>query len=277
MFKFSYFLIAVTLIMSFLGYGYLEATRDPIARGADVIVPDWPKDTPPLKIILLSDTQMAGPDMTPERLSAIVEQVNTHNADIIALAGDYISQKTFSTKHYTAGQSIAPLKNLKANMGIVAVLGNHDYWAGEEGFIAAFNDANIPVLRNEAISIGPINMVGIDDEFTRHHDIEAAEESLKRLSPAPNVVLTHGPDVTPKIKFDTAVILAGHTHCGQIKLPFIGAIKQVSRYGERFECGYLKDRYNYIVISAGLGTSIFPIRINAPPDFWVITLKGQSE
>ena len=261
--------------MSILGYGYLETTRAPVALGADIIVEEWSEDSPPLKVILLSDIQMAGPDMSPERLATIVEQVNSHDADIIALAGDYISQKILSTKHYSAQESIAPLRNLKAKLGVVAVLGNHDYWAGEADFIQAFKDANIPLLRNEAIAVGPINIVGIDDEYTGHDDVKAAQESLEKLPNAPNFVLTHSPDIAPRIKFDTSVILAGHTHCGQIRLPFIGSIKKISRYGEKYECGYLKDRYNYIIVSAGLGTSILPIRFNAPPDFWVVTLKGQ--
>ncbi len=212
--------------------------------------------------------------MTPKRLTNIVEQINQHKADLILIAGDFISEKNLATQYYTADQTIAPLTELTAPMGVIAVLGNHDYWADETGFIDALAKANISLLRNKAITVGPINVIGIDDEYTGHDDVDASTKSLATLRSAPNVVLTHGPDIIPDINFNTAVILAGHTHCGQIRFPVIGAITYLSQYGNRFACGHIKDEDRDIIVTAGMGTSIMPIRIGTPPDYWVVTLKG---
>ncbi len=263
--------------IAFLSYGYWEATRPPIARTATIALKDWPDNMPPLRIVLLADTQMAGPDMTPERLKDITAQINREKADLVLLGGDYISEKTAATAHYSADEAIAPLADLQARLGVVAVLGNHDYWANEAAFIAALKQYNISLLRNQAIAIGPVNLVGIDDEFTGHADVMAASTSLALLPDAPNLVLTHDPDIIPDIPFDTALIMAGHTHCGQIVLPFIGPLTSVSKYGMRFHCGLFEDEGRKIVITAGTGTSILPLRIGARPDYWVITLLAADD
>lgn len=67
-------------------------------------------------------------------------------------------------------------------------------------------------------------------------------------------------------------MLAGHTHCGQIRLPLIGALSYESDYGDRFSCGLKVEGRRRIVITAGLGTSVLPLRLGAPPDLWLLTL-----
>jgi predicted MPP superfamily phosphohydrolase len=67
-------------------------------------------------------------------------------------------------------------------------------------------------------------------------------------------------------------MLAGHTHCGQIRLPWYGAIGTVSRYGERFECGLIREDGRTLIVGAGVGTSILPLRLGAPPDLWLVRL-----
>lgn len=269
------FILIVLAGLSLLAYGYYEATQDPIARKTIIKVDDWPINKPPMRVLLMADIQMAGPDMTPDRLDRIVTQINKENADIILIAGDFISKKSLATKLYTADETIAPLAKLKASVGIYAVLGNHDHWADKDGFIKALDKYNITLLSNEAVAVDGINIVGIDDEYTKHADIEATMASLSKLEKTANIVVTHDPDIIPEIPFDTAMIAAGHTHCGQISPPLIGPLTTLSRYGRRFACGEIDDNNKKVIVSAGLGTSILPLRIGAPPDYWVVTLKGK--
>ena len=76
----------------------------------------------------------------------------------------------------------------------------------------------------------------------------------------------------PEVKRRVAAIFAGHTHCGQIGLPVVGALTYVSRYGDRFACGDIADGDQRVFVGAGLGTSVLPLRFNAPPDVWLVTL-----
>jgi uncharacterized protein len=95
---------------------------------------------------------------------------------------------------------------------------------------------------------------------------------MDRLRDAPRILLTHSPDIIPDIAAPVAAIFAGHTHCGQIVLPFYGPLSYVSRYKDRFGCGAIFDNGQRVFVGAGLGTSILPLRYGAPPDFWLVTL-----
>lgn len=273
---FKFFGIVLFLGVMLTGYGYYEATSAPIAKRATIEADNWPAGQKPLRIVLIADLQMAEPDMGLDRVQEIMDTINAEKADLILFAGDFISRKFLTTKLYSADETVAPFTKLQAPLGVYAVLGNHDYWADEDGFIAALDKYNIPLLRNEAIKVGPINLIGVDDEYTGRDDVEKTAQSLAKLSKAPNILFTHGPDVVPELTFHTDVVLAGHTHCGQIFLPIIGAISQVSRYGTRFNCGLIEDEGRNVVVTAGLGTSEAPLRIGAKPDYWVITIKGKS-
>ncbi len=118
---------------------------------------------------------------------------------------------------------------------------------------------------------GPVLIGGIDDEYTGHDDIPATFAALDRLGTAPVLIVTHTPDVVPDLPRGVAGVFAGHTHCGQISFPVIGPITTLSKYGDRFACGMVRDGEQTVFIGAGLGTSLIPIRFGAPPDVWLVT------
>jgi len=93
------------------------------------------------------------------------------------------------------------------------------------------------------------------------------------------LLLTHSPDIIPDVRRPVAAIFAGHTHCGQIRFPFVGALTYVSRYGDRFACGDMTDSGQRVFVGAGLGTSLLPLRYLTPPDAWLVTLgpKGAGQ
>ena len=94
---------------------------------------------------------------------------------------------------------------------------------------------------------------------------------LRSLTGA-RVVLSHSPDPFPSQPPDVDFMLAGHTHCGQIRLPLIGALSTMSAYGDRYACGPIRENGRTLIVSAGLGTSILPLRLGAVPDMWLIRL-----
>lgn len=265
------FLLAIVAGLTLFGYMYSVATSDPLVRKADVMVSNWPEGQSKLKLLLVSDVHVAGPDMPPERLEGIVEQINLLKPDIVTFAGDFVSDKRTATSRYTTNEALAPLKSLKAKQGVFAVLGNHDHWRNSDAIRKALIEAGITLLTNDATQVGPLVLGGIDDDFTDRADVPATLLKMKPLSGFP-VYLSHSPDITPDLPDKESLILAGHTHCGQIVLPFFGALATMSEYGNRFACGEIDEDKKTIFVSAGLGTSILPLRLGAVPDMWLITL-----
>lgn len=252
--------------------GYFNALRDPIVRTAQVSVADWPEGEPAIRVLAISDIHIAGPDMPPERFKRIAHTLNKLEPDLVVIAGDLISEKRLATRHYSAREIASSLAVLEAKVGVAIVPGNHEHWAGMPEFEAAFAQEGMPILRNTAVRQGPLTLIAIDDEFTANDDVAASFSAASKLGEGPLIVVTHSPDVVPDLPQAVAAIFAGHTHCGQIRLPLIGAPAYMSRYGERFACGDISDSGQRIFVTAGLGTSLVPIRFGAPPDVWLVTI-----
>jgi len=236
-----------------------------------VALPGWPKGALPVRAVLISDLHVAGPDMPPSRLTRIVGQVNALAPDLVLIAGDFISDKRMSTRHYNQREAAAPLAGLSAPLGVFAVLGNHDHWRDPAGARAALAAAHVRLLDNDAAPAGPLVIGGLDDAFTRHDDLDATVAAMRAL-PGARILLSHSPDPFPRLPGDVALMLAGHTHCGQIRLPFVGAVSTMSRYGQRYACGLVRENRRTLIVTAGLGTSGLPLRLGAAPDLWLIWL-----
>jgi predicted MPP superfamily phosphohydrolase len=258
--------------IALLAKGYWNATRDPVVRTATVAVADWPAGRAPLRILLLSDTHVAGPDMPPERLARIVGELNALKPDLVLIAGDLVSEKRTATRIYTAAEVVAPLGKLRAPLGVVVSPGNHDHWFTPDALRGALEKQGLRVLQNEAIKLGPLVVGGVDDDYSGHDDVPKTFAAMDALGPGVPLIVSHSPDIVPDLPRRVAAIFAGHTHCGQIRLPLIGAISYVSRYGDRFACGDIRDGEQRLFVGAGLGTSILPLRFLTPPDVWLVTL-----
>ena len=270
-------LLLLTLLgVALLAKGYWNAARDPVIRAATVTVTDWPAGQPPLKLLLLSDIHVAGPDMTPERLARIVAKLNRLRPDLVLIAGDLVSEKRSATHIYTAAEVIAPLGKLRAPWGVVVAPGNHDHWFKPDAMRGELEKRGLRVLQNEAVKLGPLIVGGVDDDYSGHDDVPATLAAMDRLGPGVPLLLTHSPDVIPDVQRPVAAIFAGHTHCGQIRFPFIGALTYVSRYGDRFACGDMTDNGQRVFVGAGLGTSLLPLRYLTPPDAWLVTLGPRA-
>ena len=258
-----------------IGKGYWNATRDPVIRTATVEVGDWPVGRPPLKILLLSDTHVAGPDMPPARLARIVDALKKLKPDLVLIAGDLVSERRGATHIYTPAEVVAPLGGLRAPLGVVVAPGNHDHWFKPDALRGELEKRGLRVLQNEAVKLGPLIVGGVDDDYSDHDDVPATLAAMDRLGPGVPVLLSHSPDIVPDLPRPVAAVFAGHTHCGQIRFPFIGALTYVSRYGDRFACGDIDDKGQRVFVGAGIGTSLLPLRFNTPPDAWLVTLGAK--
>lgn len=263
------FLLAAGLSSLTILLAFAAATREPIVREATVRLPDWPTDAPPLRLLLVSDIHVAGPDMPPARVARLVRQMNSLSPDLVLLAGDFVSDKRIATARYSLEEAIRPLAAIKSTHGRFAVLGNHDHWRDAAQARGALSRAGIRLLDNSAVRAGPIAIGGLNDDFTGHADPVATVAAMRRVGGA-EILLSHSPDPFPDLPIDVGLMLAGHTHCGQMSFPLIGAPATMSRHGTRYACGLIRESGKTLIVSAGVGTSILPLRIGVPPDMWLI-------
>lgn len=242
-------------------YGLIEARSAPVVRRTTIALPDWPRGAAPVRVLLLSDIHTASLAMGPARLARIVDQVNALHPDLVLIAGDFIYGEDPSNAARFAPGLVAPLSRLKARLGILAVPGNHDHKTGLAALRAALAKAHIPLLANQAVERGPLAIAAVDDVTTGHDDLPATMRQLRRLSGA-RIAVTHSPELIWQLPDDLGVMLAGHTHCGQIVVPL----------APRLMCGVVRRRAHHIaIVTGGVGTSIAPFRVGAMPDLWLVT------
>lgn len=264
--------VLIGLAVALLGlllWGFFEARADPIVRRAAIAMPDLPAGTPPIRVLLLSDIHAGNLAVTPARLERVVAQVNALKPDLVLIAGDFMPGEA-EIDAPTATAALAPLKGLRARLGVVAVPGNHDHWTGLGAVRTALEAADVTLLANQAMVRGPLVVAGVDDDYSRHART-GQTLAAARLLPGAKLVLTHSPDIAPQLPPDFPLLLAGHTHCGQVVIPFHGSLDPVSRYEDRYRCGIIREGARTVVVGAGIGGSL-PLRLNAPPDFWLLTL-----
>jgi predicted MPP superfamily phosphohydrolase len=266
-------LMLVLLGLAGFAWGYSTATRDPVVRSATVAFPNWPQGAPPLTAVLISDIHVIAPDMPPKRVERIVGQIDALKPDIVFIAGDFVSDRTLATRHYPASALVAPLSKLRPMLGTFAVLGNHDHWRDPAEVRRALHQAGIRVLNNNAAQAGPLVVGGLDDSFTDHAKLWPTLKRMRRLA-GPRILVSHTPDPFAWVPGDVPLMLAGHTHCGQVSLPLVGPLMTASVYGRRFACGLIRQGGKTLIVTAGLGASNLPIRIGAVPDLWLLTLGG---
>lgn len=238
---------------------------------------NWHKEHDGLKIAILTDLHVGSPHIHLEKLSFLVAETNKENVDLVLILGDLVATKVKGGKFIEPEPIAEKLKGLKAGK-IVAILGNHDWWYNGERVRKALQDVGIIVLENNSISFSKneknIWLAGLADLWTRKIDLNKALENTKDNNPI--LLLTHNPDIFPEIPEQVSLTLAGHTHGGQVKLPFLGRPVVPSKYGERYAIGHVKENNRNLFVGSGVGTSIIPVRFCVPPEVIILTIKKSS-
>lgn len=264
--------LGLTALAAVASKAHHDTMEPPLVRETQAALPGL---NAPLRVLLISDIHVSGPDMPPERLARIVAGLNRLHPDIVLIAGDFLSDKLIATHHYPLGEAVAPLAGLRARLGTVAVLGNHDYYRDAPAIKTALERLGIRVLINDAARIGGLTIGGLGDLSTDHAQRDATFTAMHRLGP-PYIFLAHEPDSFRHLPADIPLMLAGHTHCGQITLPLIGTPVTGSAYGRRYVCGLVREHGATLIVTAGLGTSDLPFRLGVHGDVWLVTLKPSS-
>ena len=273
------FVIAVLIVFGLpiaaAVYGFIEARHMPVLREAKISLPDWPSGEKPITAVLIADIHLGNTAMGAGRLREIVAQINALKPDLVLIAGDFIFGHEADMAARLGPDLTVALASLRARMGIIAVLGNHDVETGAPAVLRALDRAHISVLQNDAVRRGPITIVGIADYEMKQSDVARAYDHVDGLGGA-RVVLSHSPDVDDELPKGATLLLAGHSHCGQVRLPWYGPLVWVTR--DRESCGLMHKKKDLtVIVTAGLGTSGLPIRLGAPPDLWLLHLGPEQQ
>lgn len=244
-----------------------------------------------LRIAALSDPHLGNPYMPLDRWAEIVDAANALRPDLIVLLGDYPAGHRLLTRPVPMADFARVSGGLKAPLGVIAILGNHDWWADEAAQLVGHGPVRVQrllerngihVLHNDAVRIrgagAPFWVLGLGDQLALYRSggphaglNDLAGTLAKADDDAPAILLAHEPDIFPRVPRRIALTLSGHTHGGQVRLLGYSPIVP-SDYGNRYAYGHVEEGSRHLVVSGGLGCSTLPVRLGVPPEITVVEL-----
>ena len=248
-----------------------------------------------LKFVMIGDVHGGSNGATEEKIREVVAKANQQDADVVVLLGDYVSH---DDPHKFVGDDGAKmpvetvgsnLAGIRAKYGVFAVLGNHDGWYGDERVSAALTSDGYKVLQNEVAVIEKdahkLRILGLKDHMKINKWRDFSDDAKQALADNGQtgdvVVLEHSPDILPiitgdfLISTDLKLILAAHTHGGQVWLPIFGSPIVPSSYGQKYAYGHILQNNVDMFVTTGIGTSVLPIRFLVPPEIVVLTIRSE--
>ncbi len=257
--------------------------------------PRWPPGLK-LRALVIADLHACEPLMPAARVRGIAEFANRLAPDIVFLLGDFNAGHRFVSGPVYPEAWGEALSILEAPLGAYAILGNHDWWHGPlvtmpsdggEGVRRALRDANIVVLENKATRLAAngqsLWVAGLGDQLAypleRHHfrGVDDLDATLAQVTDdSPVLLLAHEPFVFSKVPQRVSLTLCGHTHGGQINLPLVTEVFAQREFGMKHIYGHIIEAGRHMIISAGLGTSILPVRFLRPPELVQIEIGAEA-
>lgn len=235
-----------------------------------------PPISQPLKVVFFSDLH-TGKFKRAEWVQRIVEAVNAEAPDVVLIGGDFVGH----VKCSQLPALLAPLAQLTPRIGTFAVLGNHDYGLPgidhSETLKQLLAGMNIRIIHNECVWLrDDLRLLGVDEIWTERDDLAGALAHCEACSER-TLVLGHNPDLIlrlgnehAKLKEHGAFFLFGHTHHGQIHLPFAPGLAIPVK--SHFYRGLYHIPYGTMYVSAGVGEGSSPTRLNTWPEIVVFEM-----
>lgn len=248
-----------------------------VVRRIEIVSEDW--RGAPLTIAALGDTHVGGPHVDVARIGRVVRRVNALRPDLVVLLGDYVGGHASEAERSARAQNealsgVASFATLNAPLGAVGVLGNHDIWYNRASIARAMEEAGIAALWNRNVEIardgGDFVVAGLADFDTGAPDFSAALDGAEGRD---TIVISHSPDPFSEMPDGPALMLAAHSHCGQVTIPFVGRPVLPINNGA-YACGLVRERGHVLYVTGGIGTSIVPVRFLNPPEIVIITIRA---
>lgn len=250
-----------------------------------VPIHDLPEAFEGLRLVQFSDSHL-GPRIPASFVEDAVRQVVALRPDVLLLTGDYIHDDPKDID--PAAQLCKPMIDA-ARMGAVGVLGNHDWWGDGPAMASALRAQGVRMIDNTRVwldgaggglgeqpVLGGLAFVGLGDLM--EDDIDTGRAFSSVAESTPRIVLAHHPDTAELGELAGAgaprvdLMFAGHTHGGQVRIPFIGTPLVPSRYGSKYAGGLVQGPRFPVCVSRGIGMSLLPVRFGVPPEIVEVTL-----
>ena len=263
--------IAMSIFRDKLGIHEFDA-RDFEIVNLKVSIPDLDPSFNDYRIVHISDIHL-GQWISAKRIEGVVNLVNKLKPDLVAITGDSVS--------YVVNEPVLDmlrfLKNLKPKDVTVAVLGNHDHWVGADEIRKVMDESKIIELENDVYTLrrgdARLYIAGVDSITLEKHDLDVVLRKLPSSGPA--ILLAHEPDFADESAATGrfSLQLSGHSHGGQMIIPGIGTPFRGSKF-KKYPLGEYQvgDMVQYT--NRGLGTNVFWIRINCPPEITILRLQS---
>ena len=273
-------LAAIVLFLAAAAFwGFLIEPGRLVVREQTIEIDNWPQPLDGLRIAVLSDIHVDNWFITEKKLRTIVERTNQLQPELIVILGDYMSGDGWVRRRVEPEVFGPVLKDLHAPLGVYSVLGNHDWWYSGMKVRRGLEQNGIRVLENESAKVDArgtsLWLVGLADLWTRPQRIADAVATVPEGQPV--IALTHNPDIFPNVPQRVQLVLAGHTHGGQVRFPIIGTVIESSDYGDRWNRGHVFEDNHHLFVTSGIGTSILPVRFGVPPEIVILTIKTGSQ
>jgi predicted MPP superfamily phosphohydrolase len=264
------------LVLFMLGGTLYSTVLEPLwfeVENVTVKLPHLPKSFSGFRLAQISDIH-AGEQWMPRHLDTVIEKLIAIKPDVVAITGDFVYSSPAMTDEILS-QTETALSTLSAHFPVYAVMGNHDYWWDVDRVRNALVRANIVELNNRSHTLARDNaflhICGVDDIYERKDDLDTVLAQLPEDGCA--ILLAHEPDFADTSaatgRFDLQI--SGHSHGGQVIVPFVGPIV-LPRHGRKYPTGMYQVQEMIQYTNRGLGM-VFPyVRFMCRPEVTLFTL-----
>ncbi len=250
-----------------------------------ITLPTLPRAFDGLRIGFIADTHF-GPWMTVRHLQEVIALTQAAKPDLIALGGDYLTRR-LSRGRGRAGFgaadrrriefAIAAHAGLSAPLGVYAVLGNHDHWESGPIVREALTALGYRDLTNDGVWFerngARLRLAGVDDMWEGKPNFMLAAGDATEADCL--VLLSHNPEMAERIHDRrVSLILSGHTHGGQVVLPWIGPPLLPTTYGQKYASGLVRGPICPVFVTRGVGVIAPPVRFRCPAEVSLIILRA---
>ncbi len=254
----------------------VEPNRPQIVR-REMVLRCWPARLEGFTIALLSDFHYDA-YFSVHPIRSAIGMVNGLRPDLIVLTGDFVSSPLVGDPKVGAAVAepcVQLLRQLQAPHGLWAVLGNHDAYTDAHRVTSALRSAGIPVLDNRSIPIehdgARFWLAGVADVLEQRADLAGALHQIPRDEAT--ILLAHEPDYADFVaRYPVDLQLSGHSHGGQVRLPFIRPLC-LPVLARKYILGQYQIKGLALYVNAGLGTVNAAVRMNCPPEITLLTMR----
>lgn len=260
--------------------GFLIEPHTPVADEIRIGLRRLPEAFYGFRIALLGDFHF-GPYAGKTQVERAVRLALAQKPDLTILCGDFVSHPLFGRYGPEGADHAEPCAEVLQQLTgapVVSILGNHDHWNGPEIVAHALDRHGLNVLRNQSLPLERggqrIWIVGLDDVIAHANDLDKALEGIP--SAETKIVAVHEPDFADEAaKYPVDLQLSGHSHGGQVRIPFLGA-PILPHLGRKYPVGLNRVRDLQVYTNRGIGVISPPVRLNCPPEVTLITLVGRN-